>query len=193
MLRVRSLACLLSVTLALSGCPSLTERTGLPPSVDRAAQLESSGDNAGAARVYEELAAHNSGSDHNDFLLHAAEDYVRAHRPEDAARVLTLTEGTLSAEQGTERALLNVRLALERNQREEALRQFAAISAPHGGAWRRATGSSRRSSPSPPARATHQRPLRAHRRLARRRRTSRCCCPSPAARRARRRACAMAS
>lgn len=134
MLRVRSLACLLSVTLALSGCPSLTERTGLPPSVDRAAQLESSGDNAGAARVYEELAAHNSGSDHNDFLLHAAEDYVRAHRPEDAARVLTLTEGTLSAEQGTERALLNVRLALERNQREEALRQFAAISAPHGGA-----------------------------------------------------------
>ena len=134
MLRVRSLACLLPVTLALSGCPSLTERTGLPPSVDRAAQLESSGDNAGAARVYEELAAHNSGSDHNDFLLHAAEDYLRAHRPEDAARVLTLTEGTLSAEQGTERALLNVRLALERNQREEALRQFAAISAPHGGA-----------------------------------------------------------
>ena len=134
MLRVRSLACLLPVVLALSGCPSLTERTGLPPSVDRAAQLESSGDNAGAARIYEELAGHNTGADRNDLLLHAAEDYLRSHRPEDAARVLTLTQGPLSAEQDTERALLNVRLALERNQREQAAREFAAISAPHGGA-----------------------------------------------------------
>ena len=133
MLRVRSLVCLLPVTLALSGCPSLTERTGLPPSVDRAEQLESSGDSAGAARVYEELAGHNTGSDRNDLLLHAADDYLRARRPEDAARVLTLTEGTLTAEQSTERALLNVQLALARNQREEAVRQFAAISAPHSG------------------------------------------------------------
>jgi len=133
MLRVRPLACLLPLLLALSGCPSLTERTGLPPSVDRAAQLESSGDTAGAARVYEELAEHNSGADRNGFLLDAARDYLRAQRPEDAARVLTLTQGTLSAEQASERALLNVQLALERNERSEAAREFAAIAEPAGG------------------------------------------------------------
>jgi len=133
MLRVRSLICLLPALLALSGCPSLTERTGLPPSVDRAAQLESSGDAAGAARVYEELAEHNSGADRNGFLLVAARDYLRAQRPEDAARVLTLTQGTLSAEQASERALLNVQLALERNERTEAARQFAALPEPAGG------------------------------------------------------------
>ena len=133
MLRVRSLICLLPALLGLSGCPSLTERTGLPPSVDRAAQLESSGDAAGAARVYEELAEHNSGADRNGFLLVAARDYLRAQRPEDAARVLTLTQGTLSAEQASERGLLNVQLALERNERTEAARQFAALPEPAGG------------------------------------------------------------
>ncbi len=132
MLRVRSLACLLPLLLTLSGCPSLTERTGLPPSVDRAAQLESSGDVAAAARVYEELAEHNSGAERNGFLLDAAHDYLRAHRPEDAARVLTLTQGTLSAEQASARALLNVQLALERDERAEAAREFAAIPEPAG-------------------------------------------------------------
>jgi outer membrane PBP1 activator LpoA protein len=133
MLRVRSLACLAPLLLALSGCPSLTERTGLPPSVDRATQLEGAGDTAGAARVYEELAAHNSGAERNGFLLDAARDYLHAHHPEDAARVLTLTQGTLTAEQSGRRALLNVQLALERNERAEAARQLAAIPEPAGG------------------------------------------------------------
>jgi len=136
MLRVRLLACLLPVLLLLGGCPSLTERSGLPPSVDRATQLEGAGDAAGAARVYEELGEHDSGADRNGFLLDAARDYLRAHRPEDAARVLTLTQGTLSADQASERALLNVQLALERNERPEAARQFAAIAEPAGGELR---------------------------------------------------------
>jgi outer membrane PBP1 activator LpoA protein len=133
MLPVRSLVCLLLLTFALSGCPSLTERAGLPPSVDRAAQLEQAGDPGGAARVYEDLAAHNSGSDRNEFALHAARDYLDAQRAEDAARALGLAAEPLSAEQTTDRSLLNVQLALERGRREDAARQFAAIPEPHAG------------------------------------------------------------
>jgi outer membrane PBP1 activator LpoA protein len=133
MLPVRRLVCLLLI-FALAGCPSLTERAGLPPSVDRAEQLEQAGDLGGAARVYEELAAHNSGSDRTAFYLHAARDYLDAQRAEDAARALALAVEPLSAEQSTERSLLNVQLALERGRREEAARELAAIPEPHAAA-----------------------------------------------------------
>ena len=134
MLPVRWLVCLLLLSVALSGCPSLTERTGLPPSVDRAEQLEHAGDAAQAAAVYEELAAQNTAADRSGFLLDAARNYLDAHRPDDAARLLGMLTGTLSVDQAGERALLNVQLALERGQREEAARQFAAIAAPASGA-----------------------------------------------------------
>jgi outer membrane PBP1 activator LpoA protein len=121
--------------LSLSGCPSLTQRTGLPPAVDRAEVLEASGDKAGAARVYEDLAAQNSGAERNEFLLRAARAYLAAHRTEDATRVLGLSEAaTLSADQRTERALLSAQAALERGQPQEAARQLAAIPEPRAGA-----------------------------------------------------------
>src|SRR5437879_1468513 len=51
-----------ALALALSGCPSLTERAGLPPSVERAETLERGGDAAGAAGaaagLVEEAAPH---------------------------------------------------------------------------------------------------------------------------------------
>ena len=100
-------------TCSLSGCPSLAERGGPPPSVDRAAALEGSGDEAGAARVYEDLAGQNTGADRNGYLLRAARAYLAARRPDDAARVLASTEAPLSAEQGAERARLNAQLARE--------------------------------------------------------------------------------
>jgi outer membrane PBP1 activator LpoA protein len=133
MLPVRSLVCLLLLAVALSGCPSLTERAGLPPSVERAEQLERAGDLEGAARVYEELAAQNSGADRNEFALHAARDYLDAQHADGAARALGLAVEPLSAEQTTERALLNVQLALERGRREEAARELAAIPQPPAG------------------------------------------------------------
>src|SRR5262249_5455446 len=100
-----------AAALAFSGCPSLTERAALPPSVDRAEALERPGDAAGAARVYEELAAQNTGAERTGLLLRAARAYLAAHRPDDAARVLATSEGTLSAGQATERALLNAEAA----------------------------------------------------------------------------------
>jgi outer membrane PBP1 activator LpoA protein len=134
MILARRLACLLPLALALGGCPSLSERAGPPPSVERAEQLEQGGDLAGAAHVYEALAEHNSGTERNGLLLSAARDYLDAHRTDDGARVLALTEGTLTPEQASLRALLNVQLALARGQREEAARELSAIPEPHGGA-----------------------------------------------------------
>ena len=132
MLRVRWLARLsvLVIAMALAGCPSLAPRADLPPSMDRVQALEHSGDAAGAARVLEQLAAQNSGSDRNTYLLHAAHDYLAAHLPDDAARVLAQPEGTLSAAQSTEKSLLEVTLSLERGQALQASHQFAQIPVP---------------------------------------------------------------
>jgi len=127
------LALLVLASSALSGCPSLTQRAGLPPSVDRAAALEQAGDQAGAARVYEQLAAQNTGADRNDFLLRAARAFLAAHDTEDAARVLAETQTPFPAEQGTERTLLGAEIALNRGQAQEALRELRAIPAPRAG------------------------------------------------------------
>jgi len=132
--RLAHLAPAVLAAAALAGCPSLSERAGPPPSVDRAETLERSGDAAGAARIYEELAAQMSGAERNDFLLRAARAYLAAHRDDDAARVLGRTEAPLAPELATERALLNVELALDRGQAQEASRQLAALPVPRAAA-----------------------------------------------------------
>src|SRR5688572_27876036 len=48
--------------LALASCTSLGPASELPPSLDRARSLDRAGDFAGAARVYEALAAQNTGT-----------------------------------------------------------------------------------------------------------------------------------
>jgi outer membrane PBP1 activator LpoA protein len=120
----------LVIAMALAGCPSLSPQADLPPSVDRVQALEHSGDAAGAARVLEALAGQNTGSDRNTYLLHSAHDYLAAHQPEEAARVLALLQGALSGAQSTEKALLDVSLSLERGQALQASQQFARIPEP---------------------------------------------------------------
>jgi outer membrane PBP1 activator LpoA protein len=124
------LALLVLALAALAGCPSLSERAELPPSIDRAQQLEHSGDTAGAARVYEALAAQNTGTDRTALLLHAARDYLAAQHTEDAARVLGQAQGPFSSEQLTEHTLLNAEVMLARGQPQEALRLLNAIPVP---------------------------------------------------------------
>jgi len=124
------LALVVLAAAAVSGCPSLSQRTGLPPSIDRAQELERAGDPGGAARVYEELAGQNGGSDRTGFLLHAARDYLAAQRTDEAARVLGQAQGPFSAEQVTEQTLLNAQVALTRGQPQEALRLLNAIGVP---------------------------------------------------------------
>ena len=124
------LALLALATAALAGCPSLSQRAELPPSIDRAEKLESSGDAAGAARVYEQLAAQNTGTDRSGFLLRAAHDYLAAQRTDDAARVLGQAQGPFSTEQTTEHTLLTAEVMLSRGQPQEALRLLNAIPVP---------------------------------------------------------------
>ena len=50
-------AVVVTAAFALTGCPSLTRQAELPPSVDRAEALIRQGDQAGAARIFEALAA----------------------------------------------------------------------------------------------------------------------------------------
>jgi uncharacterized protein len=119
----------LAAAFVLTGCPSLTT-VSPPPSADRAASLEQSGDAAGAARVYEELAGQNTDASRNTYLLRAAHDWIAAHRADEAARVLTGLQAGLSAEQQTERGLLGAEVALERGETQEALRQLAAMPPP---------------------------------------------------------------
>src|SRR5207249_469502 len=85
-----------ALALALSGCPSLTERAGLPPSVERAETLERGGDAAAAARVYEQLASQNSGAERNDLALRAARGYLAAHA-RAAAAAISVRDGFLTA------------------------------------------------------------------------------------------------
>jgi outer membrane PBP1 activator LpoA protein len=117
-------------TAALAGCPSLSQRTELPPSIDRAQALEGSGDTAGAARVYEQLAAQNAGTDRTGLLLHAAHDYLAAQHIDDAARVLGQTQGPFTPEQTSEHTLLSAEVMLSRGQPQEALRLLSAIPVP---------------------------------------------------------------
>jgi uncharacterized protein len=118
-----------AAAFVLTGCPSLTT-VSPPPSAERAASLEQSGDAAGAARVYEELAEQNTDASRNIYLLRAAHDWIAAHRADQAARVLTGLQAGLSADQQAERGLLGAEVALERGQTQEALRQLAAMPLP---------------------------------------------------------------
>jgi uncharacterized protein len=129
---VRWIFALLAV-FVLASCTSLGPTSEAPPSLDRAHVLDSSGDYAGAARVYEALAAQNTGTEQNALLLQAALDHLRARKPDDAQRVLASINPPLTPDQTFERQMLNVELALARNQGQEAWRQISAVPQPAGG------------------------------------------------------------
>jgi uncharacterized protein len=118
-----------AAALLLAGCPS-TPRRGGPPTVDRAEQLRSSGDFAGAAAVYERLATETTGSDSAEFLLRAARAWFSAGRPADADRVLALLPPGLTQQQAMEQKLLRIQSAAAQGRGEEAWREVSAMQTP---------------------------------------------------------------
>ena len=120
----------IAAALVLTGCPSLGPRGEVPPTQDRARNLERSGDYAGAAAIYEKLAAQNSGTEQNAYLLLAAREYLRARRVDEAQRVLASIAPPLSPDQTFERQMLGVELALARNQGNEAWQQISTLQQP---------------------------------------------------------------
>jgi outer membrane PBP1 activator LpoA protein len=123
-------AVVVTAALALAGCPSLTRQGELPPSVDRAEALARQGDQAGAARTFEALAAQNSGADHNEYVFRATRAYIAARLPEEAARVLATVQTPLNPQQNTRHALLDVEVTLARGQGQQAWQKVSAMTLP---------------------------------------------------------------
>jgi hypothetical protein len=123
-------AVITTAALALTACPSFTRQGELPPSVDRADSLAHQGDQAGAAKVYEALAAQNSGADRNEFLLRATRAFLAARLPDEAARVLATVTPPLSPQQAPQYGLLDVQVALARGQGAQAWQKISAMPVP---------------------------------------------------------------
>src|SRR5215472_839189 len=113
-----SLAALAAVTLVLAGCAAVP--SGPAPSAEQAAMLARQGNQAGAAQMYEALADQSRGTQRNDFAIQAAQGYLAAQRPDDAARALDLASPPLSGGETFDRSLIEVRIALQRRQAVQA-------------------------------------------------------------------------
>jgi len=114
----------------LAACASIGPQGGPPPSVDRAEHLASQGDNAGAARIFEELAAQNAGTDRDAMLLRAARAYLAGRLPDEAVRVLGGLALPLTPPQSLEQQLLNAEIELARGQVQPAWQLLAAMPPP---------------------------------------------------------------
>ncbi len=78
-----------------AACQNLGSEAELPPSIDRAQDLEHQGDSAGAARVYEALASQNTGAQRNAFALRATHAWVESRSPDEAERALAMVQRKL--------------------------------------------------------------------------------------------------
>jgi hypothetical protein len=123
-----SLAALAAVTLVLAGC--VTVPLGPAPSAEQAAALARQGNEAGAAQMYETLANQSGGAQRNGFALQAAESYLAARRPDDAARTLGLLSPPVSADDTFDRSLIQVQIALQRGQAAQAWQRIGAVAMP---------------------------------------------------------------
>jgi outer membrane PBP1 activator LpoA protein len=131
LVRPLCLVAVVTVALILAGCPSGGGVRGTPAvSVDRAEQLRNSGDYAGAAGVYEKLAAQTTGSDSAEFLLRAARAWFAAGRPAEADRVLTTLPPTLTQIQAVEQKLLRIQSTLAQGRGDDAWREISSMQTP---------------------------------------------------------------
>ena len=131
LVRPLSLVAVVTTALLLAGCPS-GGNVRRPPtvSVDRAEQLRTSGDYAGAAAVYEKLAAQTTGSDSAEFLLRAARAWFAGGRPAEADRVLATLPPSLTPTQAVEQKLLRIQSAVAQGRGDEAWREVSSMQTP---------------------------------------------------------------
>lgn len=122
------LAALCAVTLVLVGCAGVPR--GPAPTAEQAAMMARQGNPAGAAQMYEQLASEGQGAARNDFALQAAQAYLAADRPDDAARALDLLSPPLTRAQTLDRSMIEVRLALRQGHAPQAWAMIQAIAVP---------------------------------------------------------------
>ena len=123
---------LLLIGLLLVACS--TTPVVVPPSIDRAAQLASRGDHAGAAAMYGQLAAVNPPPTGIELSLSAVREWLAAQQPEAALTALPALPPSADAALTLERGLLEVQVQLARQQAAEAWRVAAALPEPKAAA-----------------------------------------------------------
>jgi uncharacterized protein len=117
------------LALLLVGCS--VSPVNAPPSVDRAARLAQQGDHAGAAAMYERLAAAVPAPEGVGYALTAVREWVAANRPDDAQRVfVTIPAQPADAAQAQQRRQLEIELLLARGLAAEAWRAASALPEP---------------------------------------------------------------
>lgn len=129
-MRPLAILAVVAAALLLAGCPGPGTRRPPAVSVDRAEQLKNTGDYAGAAGVYERLAAQTTGSDSAEFLLRAARAWFAAGRPAEAGRVLATLPPTLTQIQAVEQKLLGIQSALAQGRGDQAWRDISSMQTP---------------------------------------------------------------
>jgi uncharacterized protein len=115
--------------LALAACataPPLQNQAELAPApsapISKAQSAAESGNYAIAAREYMELAAHNSGAAHYEYLLSAAESFLHGNFIEQAKQTLrSLPTQALDAQQLNRRRAIEAGIALTERQPRAAL------------------------------------------------------------------------
>lgn len=129
---LRILAALLLTVAA--GCVGLQPPTfpgaTQQPTVERAQTAVLRGDHAQAAATYEALAARAAATDRNALLLLATRSWLAAARSVDAARVLGMLGTGLTAEQGTQRRILDAEITLANGQAQTAWTRISAVAEP---------------------------------------------------------------
>jgi uncharacterized protein len=134
--RARFGALLLAAALlaACAGPQAVRPSAERAPSVERAERLARSGDHAGSARQWEQVAAESQGESQSNALAQAALEWLRAPSLADATRVeaalvaLPAVEPRSAA--GTTRALASAEVALAAGQPERALASLRPLGDP---------------------------------------------------------------
>src|SRR4051812_23070819 len=126
--RILGAGALLALAVLLAGCPS-TPRTG-PSLVDRADAAMRNGDPAGAAALYERLAAQTAGSDVVEFQLRAARAWLAAGRAADAERVLAAITPGATQQQAFEQRMLRIQATVAQGRGDEAWRELSSTQPP---------------------------------------------------------------
>jgi len=121
---------LLAAALLLAGCPTTGTRTGKSPA-DRAEEALRAGNAAGAAALYEQLAAQaGTPTDSVEFRLRAARAWLAAGRTADADRVLAAIGPGVTQQQALEQHLLRIESSVMQGRGDEAWREVSAMQPP---------------------------------------------------------------
>jgi len=127
--RILGVVVLLTAALMLSGCPG--PRTTGQSMVDRADKAMRSGNPAGAAALYEQLAGQTTNSaDSIEFRLSAARAWLAAGRPADADRVLASIGAGATQQQTLEQNLLRIESVVAQGRGDEAWREVSGMTPP---------------------------------------------------------------